>query len=112
MGPLFSIVGKMSIDFMNFIFLYFIILIMFALIGLLNFTTEFEEYRTLFGSIMTVLDICIGNYDFENFQIPSMGGYFEKFGTVYIIIIVIIFNILLLNLLVSILANSYECYDT
>lgn len=67
MGPLIGIVFHMIQDFVYFTILYLILIIMFAQIGLLNFTTELKGYRTLFDSFMTVLDISVGKYDFRDF---------------------------------------------
>lgn len=41
-GPLIKIVGKMVQDFLNFFIMYFILLVMFAIVGNMNFLFELE----------------------------------------------------------------------
>jgi hypothetical protein len=67
-GPLVKIVGKMLGDFLNFFILYVILVIMFAIVGNLNFIFDLNEFDGLFSSCLTVLDASIGNYDFEVFK--------------------------------------------
>jgi len=66
-GPLVKIVGKMVGDFMNFLILYALLVIMFAIVGNINFVLDLKEFHGLFESTLTVLDASIGNYDFELF---------------------------------------------
>lgn len=61
---------------------------------------------------MTVLDASIGNYDFEIFNIIKNNDSLIIFGDVYIIGIVVTFNILILNLIIAILSNTYNMFDT
>ena len=63
-GPLLKIVQKMANDFINFMVIYALLLIMFSLIGNLNFLFYCPEYETLFNSFITLLDSSMGNYDF------------------------------------------------
>ena len=51
-GPLLKIVQKMASDFMNFILIYLILVIMFSIIGNLNFHFEIPEFSTFFDSLM------------------------------------------------------------
>jgi len=67
-GPLVKIVGKMLGDFLNFFILYAILVIMFAVVGNLNFIFYLDEYTGLFESCETVLDASVGNYDFTLFD--------------------------------------------
>jgi len=106
-GPLVKIVGKMLMDFTCFVVMYVILIIMFAIIGNLNFTTELTEYKGLFESIITVLDASIGNYRFDLFDVFNT-DFMIAFGNIFIILVVITFNILILNLLIAILANTYN----
>ena len=110
-GPLIKIVGKMLQDFFNFVILYFILTIMFALVGNINFLYDVDSFNSFFNAILTVIDACLGNFDFEifnNVREPSM----QLFGQVYVMLIVITFNIMLLNLIIAILANTYNIFDT
>ena len=59
---------------------------------------------------MTIIDASIGNFDPNTFNIvqdPTM----RLFGQLFIIVNVIVFNILLLNLIIAILANTYNIFD-
>lgn len=67
-GPLVKIVGKMVGDFMNFLILYALLVIMFAIVGNINFVLDLNEFHGLFESTLTVLDASIGNYDFALFS--------------------------------------------
>lgn len=62
--------------------------------------------------MLFVLDASIGNYDFKIFQneITDM-IWLVYFGNIYTMIIVICFNILILNLIIAILANTYNMFD-
>lgn len=110
-GPLVKIVGKMFQDFLNFIILYAILLIMFAIIGNLNFLLELREYKGIFESLITVLDASIGNYDFTLFDTIEGNSFLVILGNIFVICVVITFNILILNLIIAILANTYNIYD-
>lgn len=62
-GPLIKILGKMSQDFSNFFVIYCVLLVMYAIVGNMNFLEELEEFHGMFTSILTVIDASIGNYD-------------------------------------------------
>ena len=61
-GPLIKIVGKMSMDFLNFFLIYVILVAMFSIVGNINFVEELTSYRTFFDSILTVIDASLGTY--------------------------------------------------
>lgn len=63
-----KIVQKMAKDFTDFMVIYVILLIMFSIVGNLNFVFVCEEYRTLFIATMTLIDSSMGNYDFAVFN--------------------------------------------
>ena len=48
--------------------IYLILVIMFAIVGNLNFLFDTPSYATLFDSLMTILDSSMGNYDFTVFS--------------------------------------------
>lgn len=99
-------------DFMNFFILYVILVVMFAIVGNLNFIFDLIEFNGLFASCLTVLDASIGNYDFEVFKNIPNNQFLTVFGDFYIMAIVITFNILILNLIIAILSNTYNMFDT
>lgn len=107
-----KIVGKMLGDFMNFFILYAILVIMFAIVGNLNFIFYLDEFTGLFESCETVLDASVGNYNFEMFKAIKNNDFMTVFGDFYTIAIVVTFNILILNLIIAILSNTYNQFDT
>lgn len=109
-GPLIKIVGKMTKDFLNFFLLYATLTIMFALIGNINFVVEMALFKNFFTSILTVVDTSLGNYNFELFEKLSDPN-LQIIGVFYTLFIVICFNILILNLIIAILANTYNIFD-
>ena len=65
----------------------------------------------MFEAFITVLDASIGNYDFTLFDQIEGNSFLVVLGNLFIIAIVITFNILILNLIIAILANTYSIYD-
>lgn len=63
-GPLVKIVGKMFGDYSNFFILYTILVVMFTIVGNMNFIVEQGEFKTFLASCLFVLDASIGNYNF------------------------------------------------
>ena len=56
------------------------------------------------------MDASLGNYSFEIFNVlinPSM----VFMGEIYMMLLVLIFNILLLNFIIAILSNTYNIFD-
>jgi hypothetical protein len=109
-GPLVKIVSKMFDDFINFLILYFLLAIMFTTIANLNFIYTLAEFQGLFESFLTITDASLGNFNFEMFEAVNDEG-LRLFGQFLILISVICFNLLLLNLIVAILANTYNMFD-
>jgi hypothetical protein len=105
-----KIVQKMFSDFGNFFILYVILVIMFAIIGNVNFVQVMREYEGMFESCLTVLDASIGNYKFAQFD--NLKSELQTFGDLFTAGIVITFNILILNLIIAILSNTYNQFDT
>lgn len=99
-------------DFMNFFILYVIFVIMFVIVGNMNFIYALREFGGLFETILMVLDASIGNYDFELFKNITSNLFLSTFGSIYTMAIVITFNILILNLIIAILSNTYNLFDT
>lgn len=60
-----------------------------------------------------MLDTSIGNYDFKVFSENIENDQFlVNLGSAYTITIVVTFNILILNLIIAILSNTYNMFDT
>ena len=83
---------------------------MFATIGNMNFIYELKEYEGLFASVLTVIDASPGNFQFNIFEGVQDEG-MQLFGQILTMIIVITFNMLLFNLIIAILANTYDMFD-
>ena len=66
-GPLIKIVGKLAMDICNFSVVYIILIVMFAIVGNMNFLTDVKEFEGLFKSLITVIDASLGNYQFTIF---------------------------------------------
>jgi len=109
-GPLIKIVGKLSTDFSNFFLIYVILTIMFAIVGNINFMNELEIFEGFFQSFLTVIDASLGNYDFGVFH-GLINQNMVLFGEIYLMCLVLIFNILLLNFIIAILSNTYNIFD-
>lgn len=54
----------MGTDYLNFIYIYVILIMMFSLVGNINFVNSCTAFATLFDSLMTVTDSSMGNFDF------------------------------------------------
>ena len=84
---------------------------MFSIVGNINFIYDLEEFETFTNSILTVIDASVGNFDTATF-VRITDPILRLVGEIYIISIVVCFNILLMNLIVAMLANTYELYDS
>ena len=109
-GPLLKIVQKMASDFLNFLIIYVVLLIMFVCIGNLNFLFYCEDLSTPFDSFITMVDGSMGNYDFGIFE-GIDDELIRNTGKVYLLISIVIFTILILNLIIAILSNTYNIFD-
>lgn len=112
-GPLLKIVGKMGNDFLNFLTIYIILIIMFSIVGNINFFLYCEDYSNLFASLVIMLDSSMGNFEFSVFDsIEELGGspVLKNTGIIYMFLTVLIFTILILNLIIAILSNTYNLF--
>ena len=85
--------------------------VMFGIVGNINFIYDLKEFEGMFESILTVIDASLGNYDITKFD-KIEDGNMAVFGKVYMICIIIMFNILLMNLIIAILANTYSNFES
>jgi hypothetical protein len=97
-------------DFFSFFMLYAILTVMFSLICNINFV-EISQFDSFFNSIMTVIDASLGNFSFTIFE-PLNDDSVILIGQLVIVAMVVMFNILLLNLIIAILANTYNLFDS
>lgn len=98
-------------DFFNFFLLYILLAMMFAIVGNINFIYDLNEFDNFTDSFLTVIDASLGNFDTAIFlSIPDHS--MQLIGEVYMISIIVVFNILLMNLIIAILANTYNTFDS
>ena len=101
----------MAGDFINFLIIYIILLMMFSIVGNLNFLFYAPEYGSLFSSFVTMMDASMGNYDFEIFDAIDDNPMLKNCGKIYLIVGVLLFTVLILNLIIAILSNTYNIFD-
>jgi hypothetical protein len=120
----------MTKDFGSFVILYCIICLGFALVGNINFVSESNKFETFTEAILTVVDASLGNFNFslkdaqksednvaEGTDVDDKSGVSitSSFQTnlyiVWVILGVVIFNMILINLIIAILANTYNIFD-
>jgi len=86
-------------------------IVMFGIVGNLNFIYDLPEFEGMFESLLTVIDASLGNYDITIFdRVPNENMAFV--GKIYMISIIVMFNILLMNLIIAILANTYSNFES
>ena len=101
----------MSGDFLNFFLLYVMLTVTFLIVGNINFIYDLPDFKDLFTSALTVINASIGNFEmeiFNNVKDKEMG----TFGQIFMIVIVVTFNILLMNFIFAIFANTYSIFDS
>ena len=86
-------------------------ILMFSTIGNLLFAQYLKEFKGLFDSCLTMIDAALGNYDIEMFWVIE-DSTLVFLAQVYVVSLVLASNILLFNLLVAILANTYNIFDS
>jgi hypothetical protein len=109
-GPLLKIVQKMGTDYLNFITIYLILLLMFSLVGNLNFVSSCSAFSTLFVSVMTIADASFGNFDFGIWE-EVEDSFTQNIGKFYLLVTVILFAVLILNLIIAILSSTYNRFN-
>ena len=65
----------------------------------------------MFQSVLTIIDTSIGNYDLQMYNDVKKLE-MRLFGQWLSIFAVIIFNILLMNLMIAVLTNTYSIFDS
>ena len=53
----------MGNDFFNFLILYLILTVMFAVVGNMNFIYSLTQFQGLLDSVLTIVDASLGNFD-------------------------------------------------
>jgi len=111
-GPLFKMVAKMLTDFFQFLTIYAILLIMFAVSGNILFNLTIPAYYgQLYLAMRTMFDASLANYDFSVFESDSLTSTNQVIGNIYLFIAVLLFNVLILNFIIAILSNTFNVYE-
>ena len=100
----------MASDFLNFLIIYIVLLTMFVCVGNLNFLFYCADLSTPFDSFITMVDGSMGNYDFGVFD-EIDDPIIKDTGKAFLMLSIVIFTILILNLIIAILSNTYNIFD-
>ena len=104
LGPLVKMIQNMIADITIFMVLFSLQLVVFATMGNLLFTST-SSYNTFWQSLGTLFSSALGNFDFTYLSDNDKSAIL---GTVYLVLFIILNNILLINLLIAILSNTYS----
>ena len=95
-------------DILIFLILFVCDLIIFACIGNLLFVSV-VEYATLENAMVTLFTSALGGFDFSLLENTNKG---HIVGEIYLLIFILMNTILILNLLIAILADTYSLYKS
>jgi hypothetical protein len=84
---------------------------MFSIVGNINFLLEIENYKNFFSSVLTVVDASLGNYSFTTFEEIDRPD-LKVIGLVFTMSIAVVFNIVVLNFLIAVLADTYNTFES
>lgn len=110
-GPIFKIVGKLQGDFLNYFLIYTILAIMFTLVGNLNFMLYLSEYDGFFLSIIKVINISIGNFKILEYKSYLAQTDLKVVEIILTLSIAVTYFVVLSNLLIAMLANTYNIFN-
>lgn len=100
----------MTIDFVKFFVIFGILVVLFGIVGNLLFSAYIVSYQSFFESLLTVISVSLGNFDFNQFIVEGDQRQ-TIIGLTYTVLSIIVFNVLLLNLIIAILSNTYVKYE-
>jgi hypothetical protein len=80
------------------------------MVGNMNYLDYTQEFNGIFTSLLTVIDASLGNFNIHMFD--GAPDNYKLLGHAYIVTLVVCFNILLFNLIIAILANTYNIFDS
>ena len=102
MNMLWGVLTRSAKDLLYFSIMLFILLAGFAMMSLQFFGTTIEGYSTIFGAIIELLLVLLGQYDIEGMQQaqPLLGTFFFF---IYIVLVVLI----MMNVFLAILGEAY-----
>jgi hypothetical protein len=103
-GPMINIMINMTKDLLVFLALFIVQIIAFTCIGILLFG-KLKEFSNLYNVGLLIFDFSMGNWDLMIFK-PL--GDKAWVGESFTVVLLIINGIMLLNLIIAIMANTYE----
>lgn len=103
-GVFIQMTGRMVKDTFKFLFIYFLFLILYSAVGYVMFA-DIEAYKTFEDTLLTMYDAGLGGYDFGAYD--DSGLTHSTIGKIYLFVYLLVSLILLLNLLIAILSDSY-----
>jgi len=126
-GPLFKIVWENVKDLLKFFVIWSLLILMFICVGYLLFT-ELQAFQSLFSVFMIFLDSGLGNWSLHVYDtidpemVPTLhnqrghviepdAGNVKIVGRVYHVVFLLINAVILLNMLVGILGNTYAYFN-
>lgn len=100
-----NIIRKMFIDLIKFMVIFGIVFLIFVAFGSLLFANR-SEFQDLISSFFTLYNYALGQFDFvEETEFFSTQDYY--FFTIYMMAWVMVSAILLLNLLIALMTDTY-----
>lgn len=108
LGPLVKMVRAMVYDFLVFCTFLVIVMLTFTCAGSILFS-EMDQFSNFKKSLIYMFSICLGNFDYGDFDNLKYHTS-PNVGYVYLTLYLIIANIMLLNLLIAILSDTYSVY--
>lgn len=106
-GPMIKIIVEMTKDLGTFMVLWTIQLFIFGCVGILVFG-ELPEYAQFYHTLVVLFEASLGQWDMGIYDNLKLG---RHVGVVYHLCVVILNMILLLNLVIAILSETYSSYS-
>ena len=111
-GPLITITVKMMKDLTIFFVLFMIELVAFACVGILSFG-NIKEYNDLWTTLVMFFESSLGNWDFGIYDSdPKMTLAKKWYGILFHITVLLVNMLLLLNLVIAIMSDTYAEYSS
>jgi len=113
-GPLFKMMQQMIIDLAKFMAIWMVILTMFTCVALLSFG-ELKSFHSLYDVSLIYFESALGSWNFEVYDEKTDEGKeiesVKVIGRMYHIVFLLINVVILLNLVIAILDNTYGVYE-
>ena len=104
-GPLLEMIYAMVVIFMQFMLLYILELVVFASIAGLTLS-DMSDFNNIFEALRTYLEASLGEFDLHTYD--SREGFEHWFGLLLHILVLFVNMILIINLLIAIMSDTYS----